>query len=289
MINDIYKTRSCQACITAALNIYSNNFTKIFRTTWLWILMYSIVCGLLAFTGFFSAGNSRLAASLQGLAILIILSAAFILDIRITSSVVAMLNEENIKATGLKVLKIKLLEIGISLSIILCAISAIFGVTHIGVMQKLPMTTSIIVITATAIAVLAIAAIIFSPFIYSATKYVLESGMAFGNVFGISYRAGFRRLGFLFSLLVVITLIGFTLCLFLCIPACITFVACNVDNFGVASGDTSGLPSYFAWLNFISSSIMAFIMQYMAIWTMLTAFYAYGSVESLNKNITDKH
>lgn len=75
--------------------------------------------------------------------------------------------------------------------------------------------------------------------------------------------------------------------MFLCIPACITFTASNIDKLGVISGDNTGLPPYFAWLNFISSSIMAFITQYMAIWTMLAAFYAYGSVESY-KNTTEE-
>lgn len=286
MINDIYKTRSCPACITAALNIYSNNFTKIFRATWLWILAFSMVCGLSAFMGDIIT-DSVPAILFQGFTIIAILTVAFVLDICIASNVVAMLNEEKIKSTRIKIIKVKLLEIFVLFLTGLFSAGSIYGVTRIGFIQRLPMTTSAIVITATAIIVLVAAAIVFSPLIYSATKYVLEPGIKLRCVVGKLYCVGGRRLGFLFSILIVIILIGFILYLFLCIPACITFTASNIDKLGMISGDKTGLPPYFAWLNFISSSIMAFITQYMAIWTMLAAFYAYGSVESY-KNTTEE-
>ena len=108
----------------------------------------------------------------------------------------------------------------------------------------------------------------------------MEEGTSVKEIFGKHYRKGFRRTGFLFSLLFSIVLISLVAGMFLCVPGCITIFASNYNNYGVATGDLSGLPSYFDWLNFLSTLLMAFIAQYLAIWILLSFVYGYGSIEA---------
>lgn len=281
MVNDIYKTRSCSACISAALNIYSANFTKIFRSTWPWVLAFAMANGLSAFISMPATAKGP-GIMLYAAATLVLTAAMFAMDVRIISGVVAMLNEVALKKTAAKVMKTKVLEIAVLFVTGIAITAAIYAMANLGFMQKMPLATAAIVMAAAAIIILLAAAILLSPFIYTATKYLLEPEAKFKDIFGKNYLCGMRRLGFLFSTLVVIILFCFIVSLFLCIPAFITITAGKADELGVISGDASGLPTYFAWLNFVSSAIMAFIVQYMAIWMTLTAFYAYGSIEADN-------
>lgn len=281
MVNDIYKTRSCSACISAALNIYSANFTKIFRSTWPWVLAFAMADGLSAFISMPTTAKAP-GIMLYAAATLVLAAAMFALDVRIISGVVAMLNEVALKKTAAKVMKTKVLEIAVFLVTGIVITAVMYAMANLGFMQKMPLATAAIVMAAAAVIILFAAAILLSPFIYTATKYLLEPEAKFKDIFGKNYLRGMRRLGFLFSTLVVIILFCFVVSLFLCIPAFITITAGKADELGVMSGDASGLPTYFAWLNFVSSAIMAFIVQYMAIWMTLTAFYAYGSIEADN-------
>ena len=124
-------------------------------------------------------------------------------------------------------------------------------------------------------------AIFISPMVYSATQYAFVEGVKFIGVFGKSYGLGFRHLGFLFTLVCTVGLLLIVVCVFLCMPGCITFFANEINGLGVLEGDASGLPSYFIWLNALSSAIMSFILQYLAIWVLLTYLYAYGSIENI--------
>lgn len=281
MVNDIYKTRSCSACISAALNIYSANFTKIFRSTWPWVLAFAMADGLSAFISMPTTAKVP-GIMLYAAATLVLAAAMFALDVRIISGVVAMLNEVALKKTAAKVMKTKVLEIAVFLVTGIVITAVMYAMANLGFMQKMPLATAAIVMAAAAVIILFAAAILLSPFIYTATKYLLEPEAKFKDIFGKNYLRGMRRLGFLFSTLVVIILFCFVVSLFLCIPAFITITAGKADELGVMSGDASGLPTYFAWLNFVSSAIMAFIVQYMAIWMTLTVFYAYGSIEADN-------
>lgn len=281
MINDIFKPRSCSSCINAALNVYSNYFKKIFKATWLYILLLSIVQGLSAFIASPIVDNASQAQSsiMPLLEMGAIFVAILLLDVRITSGVVVMLNEAPLMATMKKVLKANLLSIALYIIICMVTCGAIVGVAQIGAIQKLPQTAQITIFALFGILLLFVEAMVFSPFIYSATRYIFDKGASLKEIFGKHYRKGFHKIGFLFSLLLSAVLISMVVCMFLCVPACITIFASNYNSYGVANGDISGLPTYFSWLNFLSTTLMAFITQYLSIWIMLSFVYGYGSIE----------
>lgn len=284
MDNDIFKVRSCLKCISSALNIYSSNFNKIFRATWGWVISLAIIQGLTSFISTTST-DSLSQTSSHTIAILLlafITSVIFIITTRISSGIVTMLNGESIKGVTVKLLKINALAVGLFVAIIGFIVSVAFVAMQYEFINRLPSATLYIMLCALIIVILVVAALLLSPFIYSATRYIFNKKSKFKEVFGMYYHIGIRRLGFLFSLVFAVTLLCAIIFVFLCIPACITTFASNIDNYGVATGDTSGLPSYFAWLNFMSMAIMTFIIQYMMIWVMFTFFYAYGNIEALS-------
>lgn len=280
MTDDIFKIRSCRGCVNAALNVYSNNFTKIFRATWIPVVIFSIVIGLNAFASSPATAQSNwsMVASIVGTITIAIFS--FILSAHIQGIVVTMLNGTKLKDVRKKILKANIFMFAINAAtgvLAACAIAVMLYSNFFGnISAATKMIGVAIILTVTFIAY----AILCLPFIYSVTRYIFNSETKFRDIFGNAYRKGLRRLGFLFQLAVVIVLMYIVACIFLCVPACVTEVAKSIDNYGLIQGDASGLPSYFAWLNFLSTAIMSFIMLYMSIWGMFTCFYAYGSIDT---------
>lgn len=288
MVNDIFKSRNCLGCVSAALNIYSANFTKIFRATWMWITAMAVISGATAFVSIPSnptAQHTSTLLAIAGIAVLWVL--AFVISARSSAGVIAMLNGAPIKKLMGKVIKANVFAVLLTVVTGIVVGMALMGIFQFKQIQKLPMTTIAIIAVAITTLVLIVAAIAVSPFTHSISRYIFMKEAKFKDVFGANYHKGFRRLGFLFSICIVVVLISFVACLFLCIPAIITNFASSINSYGVASGDASGLPGYFAWLNFLSTALMAFIMQYLMIWIMFTLFYAYGSIETDSKEDKD--
>lgn len=285
MDNDIFKVRSCLRCIDSALNTYSCNFKKIFHATWIWNISLAIVLGFTSFISFPpTCSLSYLSNNTVTIPVLIIMSMTiFFLITRVSSGIVTMLNCDDIKNTTIRLLKVNALTFGsfIAISIFIIFIS-LFAMQSEYV-NKLPSATRYIILGALIAIMLFVTALSFSPFIYSATRYIFNKDSKFKEVFGMYYNIGIHRLGFLFSLLLALTLLCAVIFVVLCIPAYITVFASNIDNYGVATGDSSGLPPYFVWLNFASIAIMTFIVQYIMIWVMFSFFYAYGNIEALSQ------
>lgn len=282
MVNDIFKTRSCSGCLSAAFNIYSNNFTKVFRATWVWALACSILCGITVFAHIptWAAGGPMANLVFPALVLVLICIGMIVINTRMISGIVTMMNEAPLKSTFYKLLRINvfILATTIIASIIITSITV--GIASIGFFKSASPLVNTLAIVGSAIILFVFQVIALLPFIHSGTRYIFYKDTKFKDIFGSVYHIGFRRLGFIFSLVFVTCLICFTLGLFLCIPACITNFASNIDSIGVAEGDISGLPSYFSWLNCLSNTIMAFVIQYIFIWIVLSFFYAFGSIEA---------
>ena len=282
MVNDIFKTRSCSGCLSAAFNIYSNNFTKIFRATWVWALACSVLCGASVFVHIptETAESSIASLILHVLALVLIYIGMMLINTRMISGVVTMLSEVSLKPTFFKILKISIFILATVIigSIVIATMT--IGTASMGLTKSASPLMNTLVIIGLAIILSVFQVIAFLPFIFSGTRYIFYKDTKFKEIFGSMYHTGFRRLGLLFSLAVVTCLICVTVGLFLCIPACITNFASNIDSIGVVEGDISGLPSYFSWLNCLSNTIMAFVIQYISIWIVLSFFYAFGSIEA---------
>lgn len=271
MVNDIFKTRSCQGCIGAALNVYSTNAKKIFKATYQWVLTLALVSGIAV------VGVPPLAVAAVGVAV-------FLLDARITAALLKMLAQGDLKTLYLRVVKAKLVGIAVALVASAAVGGVVYALSFPKAVNTLSTTAYCLTMCGAGCVTVLMLMLAFAPLLNSVTRYVFSADAKFAEIFGKPYKDGFRRIGFLFSLSLALGLLCLVFWLLLCVPGFITNFAETVDTYGVAAGDNSGLPSYFVGLNFLSTFFMAFIMQYIMIWVTLTLFYAYGSVESLNNN-----
>ena len=282
MINDIYKNRNYAGCFNAALSTYSTNITKIFRATWIYALVFSLISGAGAFTpvwaSFSASEHGYAAVTLVVCAVLGIVS--IIVDARLKAGVVSMLNGDTVKANMAKFIKISILSIVLVAIVAVIMCMATYGMTLFDFVKNLSFSTGCILMASVNVCILILAVVFMSPFIYSVSKYIFVPGLKFKSLFGRNYHIGLHKLGFLFTTAILLGLFCSIICLVLCIPGLLSNLASSIDSYGVAQGDASGLPGYFAWLNFMSTALLAFIMQYVVLWAVFVFFYAYGNVET---------
>lgn len=289
MNNDILKSRSSLGCVSAALNILSLNFSKIFNATWMWVLMASLVAGLSAFikTPATDTSATPMAEALWlGLTIFVSI-VNILLNTRIISGVIVMFTNQTQKKAFKKVLMTWGLSLVITLAIGVVIALAQTGIATFDAVQQLPPTTLIILQSAILCVCMLIAALLLSPFIYSVTKYIVVPDLKFSHILGSNYRHGLRRLGFLFSTALAMVLIDALIMMLMCIPGIVTNMASNIDQAGVLAGDESGLPAAFPWLNFLSTTLLMIVVGYLMIWGTLVCIYAYGSVEATYNKLKD--
>lgn len=278
MINELLKNRSNLGCFNAALNLYSENFSKIFHETWLWTLFFSLINGLFSAAGNMMANTSSLL--LLNVTFIIYLIISILLDSRIKSSVLAMINGDSVKNNFPRILKVNAVTIAALVITILLTVGILIFVVKLPFISNLSASTGIMLTAVISICIGIIALLFISPFAYSITRYLLTPNMKFSSTLMSTYKKGLSKVGFIFSNIIIMLLITLVFIILLCIPAVITNIAYQVDTYGIATGDPSGLPYYFPLLNGISSMLMAFVLQYISLYCILVLCYTYGNLET---------
>ena len=283
MLNDIFKIRSCSGCLDAALNVYSTNFNKLFKSTWIWTFLFAIFNGGMVL--FFQ--SARMSKPLVlALTFLVMIAVNVLIDAKVKSAVLVMIDGKDTRLTYLKALRVNSL-LATTAIVLVAAISATFiAVSQVTYAHKLSDTTFCTMCLSSTFILLLLYAVLVSPLIYSLTRYMLGTGKRFKHILGIDYKAAIKKLGFLFSLTILVSLICTVVEFILGVPGIITNFASTFDNYGTLYGDKSGLPAYFPWLNLLATMLFAFILQYLSIWVVITFMYGYGSVEAYRENAT---
>jgi len=97
------------------------------------------------------------------------------------------------------------------------------------------------------------------------------------------FHPGFRHFGVLFTTAFITMLFTVVLTLFCELPAIIIGIA-NIKAYtGEAAGDPLGMPDYLGTLTFIAFTIAGFIQAYVHLITVFPFYYAYGSIDTLEK------
>ena len=282
MINDIFKNRSCLGCLSASLGVYSTNFAKILRSTWIWVLALSVVLGLATFVSPLAVLGANGMGQFVGtiVAVCLIAVASVVLDSVVKSNVVVMLNDENRGVAFRKMLKVDVFAIvlfAVCLMVFACSTYLLVSIESV---RALPASTFTVMLLAVYLCLFMLLALLASPYIYSVSKYIFNKDTKFKNLVGCDYAKGYKKLGFVFSILLLLILVGAIVCAFLCLPGIVTNAASNIDTMGVMQGDETGIPTYFGWLNFLATTISTFIIQYVCLWGVFVFVYAYGNVEA---------
>lgn len=286
MINDIFKNRSCLGCLSASLGVYSTNFAKILRCTWIWVLALSVVLGLATFVSPLAVLGANGMGQFAGTIAVgcLIAVASVVLDAVIKSNVVVMLNDEKRGVAFRKMLKVDVFSILLFAVCLMVIAGTTYLLVSIESLRALPASTFTVMLLAVYMCLFMLLALLASPYIYSVSKYIFNKETKFKNLLGCDYAKGYKKLGFVFSISLLLILVGAMICAFLCLPGIVTNAASNIDTMGVMQGDESGIPAYFGWLNFLATTISSFIMQYVYLWGILVFVYAYGNVEASVSN-----
>ena len=97
------------------------------------------------------------------------------------------------------------------------------------------------------------------------------------------FRPGLRHFGTLFATFFITLLFTAVLTLFCELPAIIIGIA-NIKAYaGAAAGDPLGMPDYMGKLTFAAFVIAGFIQAYVHLITVFPFYYAYGSIDTLEK------
>ena len=282
--NDFYKTRSYSGCISAAFDLLCSNFATIFRKTWLFAAIYSVICGLYAFIAFPTTNSYGQPSSAKQIVLtfagtVAITLCAIVVNSRTKASFLTLINGHTAKHNFLKHIKVAFTLVAFFFVTSIIALAANMGLTHIFLTHKTSADTAGAILACSTLVVFLAFAIAALPFAYSMTKYLLHEAKA-KEMFGHNYHIGFRRMGFLFTTAIIVVLTMLIINIFMALPAFIATTASQVNNFGLTYGDPSGLPSYFPWLSFVTNAIVAFILTYAMFWVDFVLCYAYGTIEA---------
>lgn len=272
-------------CLSASLGVYSTNFAKILRSTWIWVLALSVVLGLATFVSPLAVlganGMGQFAGTIAAGCLIAV--ASVVLDSVVKSNVVVMLNDEKRGVAFKKMLKVDVFSIVLFAVCLMVFAGSTYLLMSIESVRTLPASTFTVMLLAVYLCLFMLLALLASPYIYSVSKYIFNKDTKFKNLVGCDYAKGYKKLGFVFSILLLI-LVGAMVCAFLCLPGIVTNAASNIDTMGVMQGDETGIPTYFGWLNFLATTISTFIMQYVYLWGVFVFVYAYGNVEASVSN-----
>jgi hypothetical protein len=279
---DFYKVRSYSGCAGAAFNLLCSNFATIFKKTWLYAAVLSLIYGLYAFVSFpaLTVENGSVGfqlwlialAETAGLTLCLIVA-----NSRTKAGLLALISGDGIKTMFGKHLKVSLILTGIGVAVTIAVMGASILTAHCLLTHNVqPETADTAVLCIFAVAG-ATSLCLFLPFAYSVTRYLLNDSRT-REIFGDHYRTGLSHFGFLFVIAIIIVLMLMVAALFSALPAFITTLASSVDRFGVENGDATGLPSYFHWLSFLTNTVVGFVMTYIIFWIDLTFCYAYGTI-----------
>ena len=282
--NDFYKTRSYSGCIGAAFNLFCANFATIFKKTWLPAMVFAIVCGLYAFTATNIAAGCGKAATPSGMLMVLglelaITVCALVANSRTKAGFLSLVNGCTMKQNFIRHLKATAVLAACIIVAGIVSLAANMVLTHFFISHKTPETTAGTILMCSSAAVAIILAVTCTPFAYSMTRFLMHNTKA-GEMFGKHYRAGFKRLGFLLVIGIIVALIMLVVNAFMALPAYIITTASQIDGIGVCNGDPTGLPTYFTWLSFFTIAIVSFILTYTMFWTDLVLCYAYGTIEA---------
>ena len=269
----LMKPRSSRGCIGAGYRLYTGNFKRIFRYSWVAAIVYALVC---------SAGGTlmvlRPQAALFTIGIILVAEALFasygfaVLKQHQTTGAISLTSKWfNIDTP----IFIRTLKCWLCVAAILLGAGALVGGISLGAVKLLSPYTALGCIGLVSL----VAAGLLLPLMYIVPRYILNSGVGFWSQFRAGYPVGMRRWGFLFTVGFVVTLVQTGLALITSLPASILTLANMSSTQSLMMGDASGMPSYIGWLAAATFLLIGFIQAYVQLSALFPTYYMYGSID----------
>lgn len=273
------KNRSYTACISAAHRMFFDNIKPIFRHTWIYAMAYSLSFALyLSFSA--SHQVDRLSASALACVFISFMIMACA-QIAYFARTMMLVDNQPMRWNVIRCIKIALWYTCLTVIIATATAILIYIITR---GQPISNPDTLATLFLTLVSAVVIAACFMLPYIYVATKYVMEPDSKLRKLVFKSYKTGIRHWGFIFTTILITTLCVAVCAFFVSIPMLIIMMANIQSAVGVSlQGDPAGLPSYFNALKFIVISLSSFICAYINIFVVFVYYFMYGSIETREK------
>ena len=266
----LLKLRSTGACIRDGYRLYTGNFRRIFRATWLAAVIYAVIAGLLM--DFITSLHKYAALASIGFVLINAFISAFGFSL-------LKAHQENgeipqgTRWTGFinrKVVVRSMIVLGVVLVISMAYGAIIGGTVMLGHRYLSTIATAVAIVLLFLIMLLTAPGIAMPLF-----KYPLQDT----NIKSFPL----RYWGSTLMLLIVVLLFSNVLIVVTELPAVVLFLANIVSQSGALQGDPTGMPDYMGWTNIIVFTLAGFIQAYIVLSALFPIYYLYGSTEQQEK------
>ena len=281
MMEEIYKSRSSAACISASTNYLFKNLKSIFRKMWLPILVVALL------TGFYQKEcidlmlgvtmDKDFPGNVLFLAIWLVFltAAAFWYEAAIISFINGRSILRNMKRLGILLLS----SIGVGILLGASCIGVFFLLrgdnSQADMGSALSSTISALVVS---VVLLILILLLMIPLYQFMMKYLIED-KPFLPSLTQGYREGLRHYGKIFLAILLIGIIVSVFYFIFNLPMHILIGAQTANFNGMQMGDASSLPSNFTLLCFLASCLgTSLLLAFCYIWTFLSLAFVYGSI-----------
>lgn len=300
----LMKVRSSRTCIRAGYRLFTGNFKKIFRQTWLAAIFYGLFNGiytsnlvteypkmmLAMTTGQLSAPTST------GYTVLLLLSTLLLVvaTIWLCSHMSALLYQH--RKEGIITAPTRLFNIQIDKHTIVRVIvwvlvwvviaiitSAILGsLAYFAIARK-----SLTLMGFTGLLGLVIL-LLMIPLAYPAMHYLTTRDTKLFKILGSDYMTGLRHWGTLFTVALVTVIFSSAILTLTTLPAIILSIANIKAQTGLIMGDPLGMPDYIDKLTLLVFTLAGFIQAYVMLSIFFPAYYTAGSIETQEQERNEK-
>lgn len=286
--DELFKNRGLGATLKAAYNMFLARFQFVLKHLWPAALFFAVFASLLVSMPYTFGGQPSLWLFLP------LFLLAIVATVVLYSRIAQLLNGQSWKWNLGRMVKLILVSVGVNL-----LVAVIVGVVWILAWllfapqeSSTPVEAQLSVdqIAAASLKILSVVGIVslvlcvlMVPLTFSYTKYVVDTKSQLREIFGSSYRQGLRHWGYIFSTIVLSSLLIMLVVVVLCLPLIIVNAAQIINMQGMAHGDASGMPGGFGWIVYIVSAATYFVLSFVLVFCAFVCYYMYGTVEVRQK------
>lgn len=306
----LQKTRSIPAVIRDGYRLYTGNFKRLFRASWIVALIYALcfammmstlindMLGIIVLTtsyGLQTMTDTEFTTEFvkTGVSVLLFTVAMLALASYAFGACAEHRQSGQINRAahwwGTFHVKpfLRLLIVSLWFTLIMLVVEAafaaiIYGVVHAGIVDSLWKSLATIALL---IILVCVAGAFLLPLAYPAVRYVVSGTPSWKMSFK-GYGVGLRHWSLLFVTMLVSSIVT-GLLTFICeLPAFVIGTANAKAYAGSAMGDPLGLPENMALMAFLAFFIAGFVQAYVHLYSIFPLYYAYGSIEQQEKELS---
>ena len=288
---DLYKNRSFTACIRDGYTLLITHLKSIFRKTWIPALALALIATVALIINMpdhtiHDIGIVRpMTTFILLIAVAVLLLSAIVWH---ASVVVRIFNEKPLKTNLMRTAYVMLFCIVFDIfeTLVITGTSNLILKSMGGPKESLG--SAIIVATGATVIVGILLFVVLLPFVHSCIRYVVDTKTTLCQFFKRDYCCGWRHWGFFFIVLFLIMLITLVLMMVIMIPFGIIFASQLSNQLGMLDGDASGVPTYFPYLFFLTTTVTMFILSYVCLWIYFVMVYTCTSIITQDKERSEQ-